>query len=131
MARLRELQQRYGLPAESLDLAAVLRLPDVVVSGGAEPVVEGTAKELVDVVDRAVAALTAMREAEGARLAVYLGERLAIVEGALRRIEVRAPERLVEQRDRLRARCRSWPTVWRSTRAGWSRRSRFSPIGWT
>ncbi len=103
VARLRELQQRYGLAAESLNLSAVLRLPDVVVSGGGEPVVEGTAKELVDVVDRAVAALTTMREAEGTRLAVYLSERLAIVEGALRRIEVRAPKRLVEQRDRLRA----------------------------
>ena len=44
-----------------------------------------------------------MREAEGARLAVYLDERLAIVEAALTRIAARAPERVVEQRDRLRA----------------------------
>lgn len=103
VTRLRELQQRYGLPADSVDLASVLRLPDVVVSGGAEPAGEGTAQELVDVVDRAVGALTAMREAEGARLAAYLDERLAIVEGALGCIEARAPERVVEQRDRLRS----------------------------
>jgi uncharacterized protein (TIGR00255 family) len=103
VARLRDLQQRYGLPPESLDLAGILRLPGVVVSGGDEAALGGTAKELVEVVDHAIAALTAMREAEGTRLAVYLSERLAIVEGALQRIEARAPKRLLEQRERLRA----------------------------
>jgi len=39
---------------------------------------------------------------EGASLVTYLNERLAIVEGALDRVAVRAPQRVLEQRDRLR-----------------------------
>jgi uncharacterized protein (TIGR00255 family) len=103
VAQLRALQERYGLPAESLDIGAVLRLPDVVGSAGEDGIGEATPSELIAIVNRAVAALTAMREAEGARLAVYLGERLAVIEAALQRISARAPQRLVEQRDRLRA----------------------------
>lgn len=103
VARLRELQQRFGIPGDTLDLGTILRLPDVVVAGGGDPTGEGTAEELVAVVDTALAALTQMREAEGGRLVAYLEERLAIVEAALGRIEQRAPQRLIEQRDRLRA----------------------------
>lgn len=103
VTRLRELQERYALPEDALDVAAVLRLPDVVVSGGADPTAGGTAEQLVAVVNAAVAALTEMREAEGARLVAYLRERLEVVEAALERIAVRAPQRVVEQRDRLRA----------------------------
>ncbi len=101
VTRLRELQQRFGF-SEPLDLATVLRLPEVVVSGGAEPAA-GTVEELLAVVDRAVAALTVMRGVEGERLAEYLVERLENVGSALDRIAERAPKRLVEQRDRLRA----------------------------
>jgi uncharacterized protein (TIGR00255 family) len=43
-----------------------------------------------------------MRAAEGARLVTYLDERLEVIEGALSRIAERAPQRVVEQRDRLR-----------------------------
>jgi uncharacterized protein (TIGR00255 family) len=103
VVRIRALQERFGIAADALDLAAVLRLPDVVVTGGGDPADGGTAEELVAVVDAAVGALTAMREAEGQRLVSYLDERLASVEAALARITVRAPHRLVEQRDRLRA----------------------------
>jgi uncharacterized protein (TIGR00255 family) len=44
-----------------------------------------------------------MRGAEGARLVTYLEERMAVIEGALDRIAVRAPDRVTEQRDRLRS----------------------------
>ena len=54
-------------------------------------------------VDLAVEALLVMRVAEGARLVQYLDERLAMIEAALARIAVRAPARVTEQRDRLRA----------------------------
>ncbi len=101
--QLRELQQKFDIPRDALDLAAILRLPDVVGASGAEPLAEATPEELIGIVERAVAALTAMREAEGARLVAYLEERLAVVEAALDRIEARAPQRVVEQRDRLRA----------------------------
>ena len=43
-----------------------------------------------------------MREAEGLRLADDLGERLAAIGARLDTVEARAPERLVEHRDRLR-----------------------------
>src|ERR1035437_5854259 len=45
---------------------------------------------------------TKMREAEGARLAAVLLERMAVIEEAVGRIAARAPERVIAQRDRLR-----------------------------
>jgi uncharacterized protein (TIGR00255 family) len=100
VTQLRELQQRFGL-ADTLDVSTVLRMPDVLAS--TDPQDEGTAAELVAIVERAVAALDAMRRAEGARLVAYLEERIAIIEQAVNRIAERAPERLVEQRDRMRS----------------------------
>jgi uncharacterized protein (TIGR00255 family) len=98
---LRRLQRDHGL-AEEPSLATVLRMPDVVRSdSGGE--VGGTAEELVGIVRHAIAALTAMREAEGTRLVSVLEDRIAIVEQALERIAARAPERIVAERDRLRA----------------------------
>jgi uncharacterized protein (TIGR00255 family) len=98
---LRALQQRYGL-ADALDIGTILRLPDVL-GGAQETVAEtGSASELVEIVSRAVAALDAMRVAEGARLCTYIEERLQVVAESVERIAARAPQRLVEQRDRLR-----------------------------
>jgi uncharacterized protein (TIGR00255 family) len=57
----------------------------------------------VAIVAEAARALTAMRGAEGARIADVLRERVALMEAAYGRIAQRAPSRLVEQRDRLRA----------------------------
>jgi uncharacterized protein (TIGR00255 family) len=97
--QLRELQQRYGLDS-TLDVGTILRMPAVLSSpDGTE---SGSAAELVTVVKHAVEALDAMRVAEGGRLRVYLEERLQQVEDAVGRIAARAPQRLVEQRDRLR-----------------------------
>lgn len=101
VAQLRELQSRYGLGGE-VDLATVLRMPDIF--AGAEAVEEtGSAAELVAIVDRAVAALATMRCEEGLRLAGSLRERVGVIELALQRIGGRAPQRLIEQRDKLRA----------------------------
>jgi uncharacterized protein (TIGR00255 family) len=99
VTRLRELQSRYNLAGE-VDLATVLRLPDVVTAGGEDD--EGSAEQLVAVVDKAVAALAGMREQEGARLSGFLEGRLDVIEQALDRLAARAPERTLEQRDRLR-----------------------------
>src|SRR5581483_3138839 len=98
--QLRALQQRFGLSTD-LDVGAVLRLPDVVTTNAEER--EGTAAELVAIVDRAVAALDAMRSAEGGRLATYLEQRIRVIETAVGQIAERAPMRLTEQRDRMRA----------------------------
>ena len=102
VAQLRELQQRHGIGGD-IDLATILRLPDVLTAGTAEEEAPLDVGELAALVDQAVAALDAMRNEEGRRLAAVLLERIAIVEGALARIRERAPQRLVEQRDRLRA----------------------------
>ena len=101
VAQLRQLAARHGL-ADTLDVATVLRLPDVL-TADATPEPEGSAEELLGIVVRAVDALTAMREDEGRRLAEVLRQRVAMVEQALARIAARAPTRLTEQRDRLRA----------------------------
>jgi uncharacterized protein (TIGR00255 family) len=101
--RLMELKERYALEG-TLDLATVLRLPDVIrgdgETGGGE---EGTAAELVAIVERAAAALNASREAEGLRLRAFLTERISQVERAVERLAERAPQRITEHHERLRA----------------------------
>lgn len=96
---LRRLQSRYSLDGP-IDIAAVLRMPDVMssISEGEE----GEAQELVSIVDDAAHALTVAREDEGTRLTSYLLDRLVLIEGALSRTAARAPQRLVEHRHRLR-----------------------------
>jgi len=98
--RLVDLKERYALDGP-IDIATVLRLPDVI--SGEDSNDQGTAAELVAIVERAAAALGTSREAEGHRLAGYLSERIATVDEAVGRIRDRAPQRLVEQRERLRA----------------------------
>ena len=100
--QLRELQQRYQLDS-ALDVGTILRMPDVLGTREDGGEVAGTANELVDIVNRAVAAMNAMRTAEGARLCAYIEERLQLIADAVERTAARAPQRLIEQRDRLRA----------------------------
>jgi len=99
VTQLRELGKRHGMASE-LDLATVLRLPGVVVTGATEEA-GGTAAELVAVVEEAASALTQMRKEEGGRLAQSIRERLDIIEGALGRLADRSPARLAEQKARL------------------------------
>lgn len=98
--QLRALQKRFEL-ADTVDLGTVLRLPNVMATS--DRGTDGSAAELIAVVNDALAALDAMRSAEGKRLADYLLERLGSIAAAVERIAVRAPARVVEQRDRLRA----------------------------
>ncbi|CAN5852828.1 YicC family protein [soil metagenome] len=103
VGQLRALQDRYAL-ADTLDVAAILRLPDVFVTGAArEELTADAGPQLVAIVERAVESLLTMRATEGTRLVEYLDERLLVIEGALARVAVRAPARVTEQRDRLRA----------------------------
>jgi uncharacterized protein (TIGR00255 family) len=102
VAQLRGLQERYAL-ADTLDVGTVLRLPDVFAGSTREELQAEAGPELIQIVDRAAEALLAMRGEEGARLVAFLDERLAVIEAALDRIALRAPARVIEQRDRLRA----------------------------
>lgn len=99
---LRELRDRYGL-AGDVDVATVLRMPDVL---GAVPVSRETGDagpELIALVETAARALVQSRAAEGHRLTAVLRDRLAAIDQAIDQIAARAPARVVEERDRRRA----------------------------
>jgi len=100
VALLRSLQSRHGL-ADSLDVATILNLPEVVDSRGEQENVQPSSAELLAIVGAAVADLRRMRAQEGGRLATFLSERVTVVESAVARIAERAPQRLADQRARL------------------------------
>ena len=99
-AQLQALVAQFGLSG-GVDLASVLRMPDVM-SAPREDDATGTVAELVGIVETALDALQRARADEGERLVTVLRQRLEVVEGALGRIAVRAPERIVAYRDKLR-----------------------------
>src|SRR5271156_4475430 len=66
VAQLRALKTRFGLDGD-VDLATVLRMPDVFIGGASDDEIGGSAAELVQLVEVASDALTTMRTAEGAR----------------------------------------------------------------
>jgi uncharacterized protein (TIGR00255 family) len=101
VARLRELQRAHGLDG-GVDLATVLRLPEVVTTRSDDEPPDDAVSELLTIVEQAAEALMEMRTAEGNRLATYLRERLEVIESAVARIDARAPVRVQEHRDRLR-----------------------------
>jgi uncharacterized protein (TIGR00255 family) len=97
---LRGLKERHRLDGP-VDLATILRFPDLLAADASQESA-GTPAEVQALAGQAIDALTRMREMEGARLAVLLGDRIATVEGAIDRIAARAPERLVAERERLK-----------------------------
>jgi uncharacterized protein (TIGR00255 family) len=99
--RLRELRAAAGLDG-SIDVDLVARQPDVLRWEGGEGAEIGWG-ELEPIVASAAAECRAMREREGAALVAELRKRLELMEGAAEAIAARAPERLLRERDRLRA----------------------------
>ena len=97
---LKELQKKHALGGE-VDLATVLRLPDVV-APPSEEMDSAAGEALAGIVAKAVENLIMMRRAEGAQLAAFLLERVAAVETRLARIETRAPIRLKEHHERVK-----------------------------
>lgn len=99
---LRAMQNELGVGG-SIDVGTLAAFRDVF-----QPPARGSDLPDVDpallgeVVGEAADAVVAMREAEGARLADDLEGRLALMESAIEKIRVRAPERLIAERDRLR-----------------------------
>ncbi len=98
--QLKALRGKNALGGE-VDVATVLRLPDVVRAGAEDDVPDDGAEALIAIVDEAAGALMVMREREGARLAAVVLDRLALINAAVERIAARAPERVIAQRDRL------------------------------
>jgi uncharacterized protein (TIGR00255 family) len=100
VTQLREIATRVGLPG-SVTMEGVLRLPQIVTTEEAAPAPD-SADAILPVVRMALAEMDAMRAVEGAKLRDIILDRLAAIEGAMKRVADRAPARVVEQRDRLR-----------------------------
>jgi uncharacterized protein (TIGR00255 family) len=99
-ATLKELQKKLALGGE-VDLATVLRLPDVVATP-TETVDPAAGQALAAIVSKAIENLIAMRRSEGTQLTTFLLERVQAVEDRLAQIEKRAPIRLKEQHERIK-----------------------------
>jgi uncharacterized protein (TIGR00255 family) len=97
LEQLREIGERTGL---EVTMDSILRLPQVVTTE--EPAAAPDAQAIMPVVRQALEEMDAMRAAEGAKLCEIILDRLAAIEGAMKRVAERAPTRVVEQRDRLR-----------------------------
>jgi uncharacterized protein (TIGR00255 family) len=97
---LKELQKKLALGGE-VDLATVLRLPDVITAPSDE-IDPAAGEALAGIVSKAVDNLIAMRRSEGAQLSAFLIDRVHAVEDRLGRIEKRAPIRLKEQHERVK-----------------------------
>jgi uncharacterized protein (TIGR00255 family) len=100
LTALKALQTSHKLAGE-LDLATLLRLPDVIAAPSDE-VDQKAGDALVKIVARAADNLVAMRRTEGAQLSHFLLERIDTIETRLAQIEKRAPLRLKEQHERLK-----------------------------
>jgi len=99
---LRRLQEELGLGG-SVDVGLIAAFREVFRAPDPDDAAADLDPELVlELTDQAADQVLEMREAEGARLARDLSERLDAMEAELETIEQRAPERLVEHRDRLR-----------------------------
>ena len=99
--RLRELQSALGLGGE-VTLELVARQSDVISSAGSEAA-EISWSEVEPIVARAAAECRTMRAREGEALVADLRHRLDLLGASAERVAARAPERLVRERDRLRA----------------------------
>lgn len=99
--RLRAMQSALGLDG-GVTLELVARQPDVL-SLAANDATEASWNELEPIVARAASECRAMRAREGEALAAELRHRLDLLAASAERIAARAPDRLVRERDRLRA----------------------------
>lgn len=98
---LRELKHRFHLPGE-VDISLVSRYGEMIRPADPNALDALTPEDIQQVTEAAARAAVTMREIEGRKLAEDLEGRLAAIEKAMARIQTRAPERLVAERDRMR-----------------------------
>jgi len=100
---LLQLRDELGIPGE-VDLAMLARFGEIFRVPREEPEdrLPIPVEMLREACEEAARGVVAMRAAEGSRLLDDLRERLAAIEEALDGVALRAPERLVTERDRLR-----------------------------
>jgi uncharacterized protein (TIGR00255 family) len=99
---LESLRDELGLKGDP-DLAMLVRFSDVFRAPDVDRTVGVEAEIIEELALEAASACRLMREAEGARLADDLEGRLDALGVQLDTVEARAPQRLAEYRDRLRA----------------------------
>ncbi len=103
IAGIERLKQRFAL-AEGLDMKTLVGLPDIF-RWKEESVDEEAGWALLDdLLDRTLADLVRMREEEGKAIRADFEARIAGVLSHLVHVETRAPNRVAEARERLRAR---------------------------
>jgi uncharacterized protein (TIGR00255 family) len=100
-AALIALQQRHALGG-TVDVATVLRMPDVVRAAEGDDDEGGTVDELIGIVSLATKTYNGSREAEGRRLVAVLNERLDALSATMDRIAAWNPGRVIAHRDKLR-----------------------------
>ena len=100
-ARLREMQAALGLGGE-VTVELVARQPEVLTYAG-NGAAEIAWAEVEPVVAKAGQECRVMRAREGQALTTELRHRLDLLERSAQEIAARAPERMVRERDRLRA----------------------------
>ena len=98
---LETLKRELDVPGEP-DLEMLSRFSDIFRAPDRNQAVSVEEDDLLRLVDKAGSGVRAMREAEGLRLASDLDDRLRAIESGLDDVEQRAPERLSEQRNKLR-----------------------------
>jgi uncharacterized protein (TIGR00255 family) len=99
---LEAIQKELAVPG-TVDLAMLSRFGDIFRAPDQERTPEVEAEVLREMAEEAARAVVALREAEGRRLHEDLAGRLEVMAGHLDAVAERAPERLVRERDRLRA----------------------------
>ncbi len=102
MDLLGELKEGLGLPGV-VELDHVVRFGELFRASDQTPAADVDPDVLEELTAAALRGVVSMREAEGARLQADLEGRLGEIASQLDTVAARAPERLVAERDRLRA----------------------------
>lgn len=89
-----------------VNISDLLKIPDMVVQGKSEESPEAATEKILPVFKRACAELVKMREREGADLTRELEKRILAFYPGLDRVEILAPQRLVEFAAKMRERIR-------------------------
>jgi uncharacterized protein (TIGR00255 family) len=100
---VRHLERLTG-PTGSLNLAAILALPGVVVSDDASEDADAVHDRLLAALEEALEAAAAMRRDEGAALEKAIRGHLDVIREAVGRLEARRPDAVAEAAGRVKAR---------------------------
>jgi uncharacterized protein (TIGR00255 family) len=98
---LQELASTLDM-SDTIDLGFIARQPEVMNFGATDPVTV-EAEPVLALIDAAAAEVLTAREREGDVLAGDLSARLDLIEARVTVVEAQAPNRVIAERDRLRA----------------------------